>query len=241
MIGELAGRGLALSLMTQGLSQFDDRQVASYVANNFSQYSVFAVSDQEAELLARQLFTQGANKLGVLDDRGRPAHFLAVQEQVAEAKRLLTQQLRREFIAKAYGKPALACESFELRPQATGDELEAFRRLQVRQHGRPGHLVDRALQERMRALREAQHDPTGPESAVGAPGASDWAHQRPAAHETGGKQPEQEPAGRPKRVRSKLYERPLPEARQARLWPEQATPERTGPNGSSGESQGEPR
>lgn len=149
MVGELAGRGASLTLITQGVTQIADPRMRSFLLNNVSTYSVFTIADQEAELIARELFETRANRVGLVDERGRPSHVLAIPEQVAEQKRLLTRQERREFVARARGREPGFCQSFEVCPKVGSGVVEAFRRRCAVQAGHPKDDVERMLRDRL--------------------------------------------------------------------------------------------
>src|SRR5262249_26261924 len=95
-----------------------------------------------------------ANRVGLVDARGRPTHVLAVPEQFAEQKRLLTRKERREFVALARGRTPGLCRSFEVRPAVGPEIVEAFRRSCAARAGRPRADVERTLQERVRRTRD---------------------------------------------------------------------------------------
>jgi hypothetical protein len=155
MVGELAGRGASLCLITQGLTQFADPKMRGYLLNNVATYNVFTIADHEAELIAKELFESRANRVGLVDGHGRPAHIVSIPEQLAEQKRLLTRQERREFVALARGQVPGLCQSFEVRPRAEQGVVEAFRRKCAVACGRPRAEVERMLQDRLRRVRVA--------------------------------------------------------------------------------------
>jgi hypothetical protein len=178
MVGELAGRGAAISLISQGLSQFAEPRMRSYLLNNVATYSVFTVADHEAEILARELFVTRANRVGLTDERGRPVHVLSIQEQLAEQKRCLTRQERRAFVALARGQPPGLCGSFLVQPAADSATVEQFRRECAARCGRPRGEVERTLEDRLRQARPGSSSTQNPR---GAP-AAESVTPRPGAH-----------------------------------------------------------